>query len=98
MQSALAKVVSAKAGFEKAARDLGRTKIRSPYKCQIRESLVELGSTLAAGSAAAAVDSANDFELRLPVKPSFTGRLIQRDQLLGIRHRWKNGSRLPLRG
>ena len=67
MQSALAKVVSAKAGFEKAARDLGRTKIRSPYKCQIRESLVELGSTLAAGSAAAAVDSANDFELRLPV-------------------------------
>ena len=67
MQSALAKVVSAKAGFEKAARDLDRTKIRSPYKCQIRESLVELGSTLAAGSAAAAVDSANDFELRLPV-------------------------------
>ena len=67
MQSVLAKVVSAKAGFEKAARDLDRTKIRSPYKCQIRESLVELGSTLAAGSAAAAVDSANDFELRLPV-------------------------------
>ena len=67
MQSALAKVVSAKAGFEKAARDLDRTKIRSPYKCQIRESLVELGSTLAAGSAATAVDSANDFELRLPV-------------------------------
>ena len=67
MQSALAKVVSATAGFENAARDPDRTKIRSPYKCQIRESLVELGSTLAAGSAAAAVDSANDFELRLPV-------------------------------
>jgi len=67
MQSALAKVVAAKAGFEKATRDLDRTKIRSPYKCQIREKLVELGSTLAAGSTAAMVESANDFELRLSV-------------------------------
>ena len=67
MQSALAKVIAAKAGFEKATRDLDRTKIRSPYKCQVRETLVELGSTLAAGSAAASVVSANDFELRLPV-------------------------------
>ena len=67
MQSALAKVSAAEAGFEKAVRDLNRTKIRSPYKCQVRETLVELGSTLAAGSHAAAVNSANDFELRLPV-------------------------------
>jgi len=67
MQSALAKVVAAKAGFEKATRDLDRTKIRSPYKCQIREKLVELGSTLTAGSAAVSVESANDFELRLSV-------------------------------
>jgi RND family efflux transporter MFP subunit len=67
MQSALAKVVAAKAGFEKATRDLDRTKIRSPYKCQIREKLVELGSILAAGSAAVSVESANDFELRLSV-------------------------------
>ncbi|MEC7862596.1 MAG: HlyD family efflux transporter periplasmic adaptor subunit, partial [Verrucomicrobiota bacterium] len=67
MQSALAKVIAAKAGFEKATRDLDRTKIRSPYKCQVRETLVELGSTLVAGSAAVSVVSANDFELRLPV-------------------------------
>ena len=67
MESALAKVSAAEAGLEKAVRDLDRTKIRSPYNCQVRETLVELGSTLVAGSAAAAVNSANDFELRLPV-------------------------------
>lgn len=67
MHSALAKVAAAEAGFEKAVRDLDRAHIRSPYESQVRETLVELGSTLAAGSAVAAVESAKDFELRLPL-------------------------------
>ena len=45
MESALAKVSAAEAGLGKAVRDLDRTKIRSPYNCQVRETLLELGST-----------------------------------------------------
>ena len=54
LESALARVVSAKAGVEKAERDLEKTN-------------VELGSLISQGSVVGSVYSADRFELRLPV-------------------------------
>lgn len=67
LESALARVVSAKAGLEKAKRDLERTKIRSPYESKIERTNVELGSLLTLGTIVGSIYSADLFEIRLPV-------------------------------
>ena len=67
LESALARVVSAKAGVEKAERDLEKTKIKSPYDSKIEKTNVELGSLISQGSVVGSVYSADRFELRLPV-------------------------------
>ena len=67
LESALARVVSAKAGLEKAERDLERTKIRSPYESKIERTNVELGSLLTLGTVVGSLYSADLYELRLPV-------------------------------
>ena len=67
LESALARVVSAKAGLDKAKRDLERTKIRSPYESKIERTNVELGSLLTLGTIVGSIYSADLFEIRLPV-------------------------------
>ena len=67
LESSLARVVSAKAGLEKAERDLERTKIRSPYESKIERTNVELGSLLTLGTVVGSLYSADLYELRLPV-------------------------------
>ena len=67
LESALARVVAAKAGVEKARRDLERTKIRSPYEAKIESTNVELGSLIIPGTVIGSLYSADRYEIRLPV-------------------------------
>ena len=67
LESALARVVSARSGLEKAERDLERTKIRSPYESKIERTNVELGSLLTLGTVVGSIYSADLYEIRLPV-------------------------------
>ena len=67
VQSAKAKLISAKAAVEKARRDMERTKIRAPYDCRIRSTYTEVGSFVAPGTRIADVYELDGFEVRLPV-------------------------------
>ena len=67
LETALARVVAAKAALEKSERDLERTKIRSPYESKIKNTNIELGSLLSPGTTIGSIYSADKYEIRLPV-------------------------------
>ena len=101
LESALARVVSAKAGLEKAERDLERTKIRSPYESKIERTNVELGSLLTLGTVVGSLFCADLYEVRLPVSiyefdfvdVNKSSKVIFETEISGISYTW-NGNLL----
>ena len=101
LESSLARVVSAKAGLEKAERDLERTKIRSPYESKIERTNVELGSLLTLGTVVGSLYSADLYELRLPVSinefdfvdVNTSSKVIFETEISGMSYSW-NGNLL----
>ena len=101
LESALARVVSAKAGLEKAKRDLERTKIRSPYESKIERTNVELGSLLTMGTVVGSIYSADLYEIRLPVSinefdfvdVSKSSKVLFETEISGMPYSW-NGNLL----
>ena len=99
--SALARVVSARAGLEKAERDLERTKIRSPYESKIERTNVELGSLLTLGTVVGSIYSADLYEIRLPVSinefdfvdVSKSSKVLFETEISGMPYSW-NGNLL----
>ena len=101
LESALARLVSAKAGLEKAERDLERTKIRSPYESKIERTNVELGSLLTLGTVVGSIYSADLYEIRLPVSinefdfvdVNTSSKVIFETEISGMYYSW-NGNLL----
>ena len=101
LESALARVVSARAGLEKAERDLERTKIRSPYESKIERANVELGSLLTLGTVVGSIYSADLYEIRLPVSinefdfvdMNKSSKVLFETEISGIPYSW-NGNLL----
>ena len=101
LESALARLVSAKAGLEKAERDLERTKIRSPYESKIERTNVELGSLLTLGTVVGSIYSADLYEIRLPVSinefdfvdVNISSKVIFETEISGMSYSW-NGNLL----
>ena len=101
LESALARVVSARAGLEKAERDLERTKIRSPYESKIERANVELGSLLTLGTVVGSIYSADLYEIRLPVSinefdfvdVSKSSKVLFETEISGMPYSW-NGNLL----
>ena len=101
LESALARVVSARAGLEKAERDLERTKIRSPYESKIERTNVELGSLLTLGTVVGSIYSADLYEIRLPVSinefdfvdVSKSSKVLFETEISGMPYSW-NGNLL----
>ena len=65
--SAKARVTAAEAEVIKATRDLERTTVRAPYKCQVDQSYIDFGATIAVGMRIADVSSIDIREVRVPV-------------------------------
>ncbi|MGY8688796.1 MAG: efflux RND transporter periplasmic adaptor subunit [Verrucomicrobiales bacterium] len=67
LASATARLEAAKAGVEKAERDLDRTVLKAPYAGRIIRTFTDLGSFAAAGATLSEFYAANALEVRLPV-------------------------------
>ena len=67
LASAKAALISAKAGLEKARLDIKRTQISAPFAGRIRETLVDIGQYVTAGTQIARVYSTDIAEVRLPL-------------------------------
>ncbi|MBV63008.1 MAG: hypothetical protein CMP45_00665 [Rickettsiales bacterium] len=97
LETALARVVAAKAGLEKSERDLERTKIRSPYESKVKKTNVELGSLLSPGTIIGSIYSADKYEIRLPVSISdydfvefdSSSEVSFYTDIAGTQHEWK---------
>jgi RND family efflux transporter MFP subunit len=97
LETALARVVAAKAGLEKSERDLERTKIRSPYESKVNKTNVELGSLLSPGTIIGSIYSADKYEIRLPVSISdydfvefdSSSEVSFHTDIAGTQHEWK---------
>lgn len=66
IQSATARVGSARAEVERAARDVERTKIRAPFDGRVRQKGVEVGAVVTPGTMVAELFSDTELEVRLP--------------------------------
>ncbi len=97
LETALARVVAAKAGLEKSERDLERTKTRSPYESKVKKTNVELGSLLSPGTIIGSIYSADKYEIRLPVSISdydfvefdSSSEVSFYTDIAGTQHEWK---------
>ena len=97
LETALARVIAAKAGLEKSERDLERTKIRSPYESKIKKTNVELGSLLIPGTIIGSIYSADKYEIRLPISISdydfvefdFSSEVNFHTEIAGAQYKWK---------
>lgn len=65
--SARARVASAVAEADRAARDVERTTIRAPFAARVRQSPAEVGGVLAPGGTVAELYADDDLEVRLPL-------------------------------
>ncbi|OUU89206.1 MAG: hypothetical protein CBC36_03510 [Verrucomicrobiaceae bacterium TMED76] len=96
LETALARVVAAKAALEKSERDLERTKIRSPYESKIKNTNIELGSLLSPGTTIGSIYSADKYEIRLPVSISdydfvefdFSSEVSFQTDIAGAQYKW----------
>jgi RND family efflux transporter MFP subunit len=62
-----ADLIDARAAFEQAQRDLGRTEIRAPFDGRVREEHVDVGQFVARGSMIAKIYATDYAEIRLPI-------------------------------
>jgi RND family efflux transporter MFP subunit len=67
LASIRARLESAVAEVERAARDVERSTVRAPFAARVRQSPVEVGVVLAPGGMVAELYSAEDLEVRMPL-------------------------------
>ncbi len=66
LESARARIDSARAGLERAMEDLNRTVIRAPFDCRVREATLNLGAMVGAGTRLGVIYDAESLVIKLP--------------------------------
>jgi len=99
LASAQARITAAAAAVQKSERDLDRATIRAPYRCQIREKGIQIGSVAMPGSSLALIMSAESVEVALPIQnddlawlqkkgDQFVGKVTARAEWEGREQSW----------